>query len=103
MSQAGEPPSHPPGSHGQGRASRLRSVNLGVRLLCELALLVALAVWGFHVGSGLASDLVLGLGAPLLAAVVWGRWVAPASRRRLADPAACSWRCCCSWWSSLMP
>jgi hypothetical protein len=40
----------------------LRSVNLGVRLLCELALLVALAVWGFHVGSGLASDLVLGPG-----------------------------------------
>jgi hypothetical protein len=65
----------------------LRSVNLGVRLLCELALLVALAVWGFHAGSGLAGDLVLGLGAPLLAAVVWGLWVAPASRRRLADPA----------------
>jgi hypothetical protein len=64
----------------------LRSVNLGVRLLCELALLVALAIWGFHAGSGLATDLVLGLGAPLLAAVVWGLWVAPASRQRLADP-----------------
>jgi hypothetical protein len=65
----------------------LRSVNLGVRLLCELALLVALAIWGFHAGSGLATDLLLGLGAPLLAAVIWGLWVAPASRRRLADPA----------------
>ena len=74
----------------------LRSVNLVVRLLCELALLVALAVWGFHAGSGLAGDLVLGLGAPLLAAVVWGLWVAPASRRRLADRPACSSRCCCS-------
>ena len=87
MSQADEPPASPPGSHGQGRPSRLRSVNLGVRLLCELALLVALAVWGFHAGSGLAGDLVLGLGAPLLAAAVWGLWVAPASPRRLADPA----------------
>ena len=87
MSQAGEPPTPPPGRRGQGRPSRLRSVNLAVRLLCELGLLVALAVWGFHVGSGLAGDLVLGLGAPLLAAVVWGLWVAPASRRRLADPA----------------
>jgi Protein of unknown function (DUF2568) len=87
MSQAGEPPAPLPGRSGQGRPSRLRSVNLVVRLLCELALLVALAVWGFHAGSGLAGDLVLGLGAPLLAAVVWGRWVAPASRRRLADPA----------------
>jgi Protein of unknown function (DUF2568) len=87
MSQASEPPAPPPGSHGQGRPARLRSVNLGVRLLCELALLVALAVWGFHAGSGLAGDLLLGLGAPLLAAVVWGLWVAPAARRRLADPA----------------
>ena len=87
MSQAGEPPPPPPGHCGQGRASTLRSVNLVVRLLCELALLVALAVWGFQAGSGLAGDLVLGLGAPLLAAVVWGLWVAPASRRRLADPA----------------
>lgn len=79
MSQAGEPPTFPPGRRGHGRPSRLRSVNL--------ALLVALAVWGFHAGSGLAGDLALGLGAPLLAAVVWGLWIAPASRRRLADPA----------------
>jgi hypothetical protein len=46
MSQASEPPAPLPGRRGQVRASRLRSVNLAVRLLCELALLVALAVWG---------------------------------------------------------
>jgi hypothetical protein len=86
MSQAGEPSSPRAGGRGQGRPSTLRSANLAVRLLCELGLLVALAVWGVHAGSGLASDLVLGMGAPLLAAVVWGLWVAPASRRRLADP-----------------
>jgi hypothetical protein len=72
---------------GPGRPSPLRSVNLAVRLLCELALLVALAVWGFHTGAGTAAKAGLGLGAPLLAAVIWGLWVAPASRRRLPDPA----------------
>jgi hypothetical protein len=30
-------------------------------------------------------QLVLGLGAPLLAAVVWGLWLAPKARRRLPD------------------
>jgi hypothetical protein len=87
MSQAGESSSPRAGGRGQGPPSTLRSANLAVRLLCELGLLVALAVWGFHAGSGLAGDLVLGLGAPMLAAVIWGLWVAPASRRRLADPA----------------
>ena len=37
--------------------------------------------------SGAAAKLLLGLGLPLLAAVAWGLLVAPASRRRLADPA----------------
>jgi hypothetical protein len=75
------------GGTGRRRPSSLRSVSLAVRLLCELGLLVALAVWGFRVGVGIAVKLLLGLGAPLLAAVVWGLWVAPASRRRLGDPA----------------
>jgi hypothetical protein len=87
MSHAGEPSPRSAGSRRQGRASLLRSGNLAVRLLCELGLLVALAVWGVHAGSGLAADFVLGLGAPLLAAAVWGVLVAPASRRRLSDPA----------------
>jgi hypothetical protein len=59
---------------------------LAVRLLCELGLLAALALWGVHAGSGLPAELILGVGAPLLAVVVWGLFVAPASRRRLADP-----------------
>jgi Protein of unknown function (DUF2568) len=87
MSPADEPSPAGAGQAGPGRPSALRSANLAVRLLCELGLLVALAVWGFHTGSSPAADLALGLGAPLLAAVIWGLWVAPASRRRLADPA----------------
>jgi len=56
--------------------SGLRGVTLTVRFLCELAMLAALAYWGFTVGDG-AGAWVLGVGAPLLAAVVWGAWVAP--------------------------
>jgi Protein of unknown function (DUF2568) len=87
MSPADEPSPAGAGRAGPGRPSALRSVNLAVRLLCELGLLVALGVWGFHVGSGTAAKVALGRGAPLLAAVIWGLWLAPASRRRLADPA----------------
>jgi Protein of unknown function (DUF2568) len=86
MSPAEQPTPPAAGRARPGRPSALRSVNLVVRLLCELGLLVALAVWGFHAGAGVAAKVVLGLGAPLLAAVIWGLWVAPASRRRLADP-----------------
>ena len=59
--------------------SGLRGVTLTVRFLCELAMLVALAYWGFTVGDGIGAW-VLGVGAPLLAAVVWGAWVAPKAR-----------------------
>jgi hypothetical protein len=59
--------------------SGLRGVILTVRFLCELAMLAALAYWGFTVGEGVGAWL-LGLGAPLLAAVVWGAVVAPRAR-----------------------
>jgi hypothetical protein len=59
--------------------SGLRGVTLTVRFLCELAMLAALASWGFTVGDGVGAWL-LGVGAPLLAAVVWGAWVAPKAR-----------------------
>jgi Protein of unknown function (DUF2568) len=61
--------------------SGLRGVTLTVRFLCELAMLAALASWGFTVGDG-AGAWVLGIGAPLLAAIVWGAWVAPKARCR---------------------
>ena len=59
--------------------SGLRGVTLTVRFLCELAMLAALAYWGFTAGDG-AGAWVLGVGAPLLAAVVWGTLVAPKAR-----------------------
>ena len=59
--------------------SGLRGVTLTVRFLCELAMLAALAYWGFTVGDGIGVWM-LGVGAPLVAAIVWGAWVAPKSR-----------------------
>ena len=42
-------------------------------------MLAALAYWGFTVADGIGAW-VRGLGSPLLAAVVWGAWVAPKAR-----------------------
>lgn len=55
----------------------LKSANLLVRFLLELCALVALAYWGFHTEGALAIRLGLGIVAPLLAALVWGTFVAP--------------------------
>jgi hypothetical protein len=66
--------------------SGLRGVILAVRFLCELAMLVALAYWGFTVGDG-AGAWLLGVGAPLAAAVVWGALVAPKARWPVPVPA----------------
>jgi hypothetical protein len=63
------------------------AVNLAVRFLLELATLAALAYWGFHTGTSLPVDLLLGVGAPLAAAAVWGMFAAPRSDRRLSGAA----------------
>jgi Protein of unknown function (DUF2568) len=65
--------------------SGLRGVTLTVRFLCELAMLAALAYWGFQVGDGIGAWL-LGIASPLLAAVVWGALVAPKARWPVAVP-----------------
>jgi hypothetical protein len=55
----------------------LKSANLVAAFLLELCALAALAVWGVYAGQGTLLKLVLGVGAPLLMAVVWGLFVAP--------------------------
>src|SRR3954453_8999193 len=50
-----------------------------------MAMLASLAYWGFHDRGGVAQWL-LGLGAPLLIAVVWGAFMAPKAWRRARDP-----------------
>jgi hypothetical protein len=50
----------------------LANTSLALRFALELAALAALAVWGANKGG-----LALGVGAPLVAAVIWGLFVAP--------------------------
>jgi hypothetical protein len=42
-----------------------------------------LAYWGFATGSAIPLKIVLGIGAPAVAIIVWAIWGAPRSERRL--------------------
>lgn len=55
----------------------VHALNLGARFLLELCALAALGYWGLRTGQNGLTKALLGLGAPLLAAVVWGTFVAP--------------------------
>jgi hypothetical protein len=46
-------------------------------LLCALGAFASFAYWGFKTGGATLSKIGLGFGAPLLAAVVWGIFLAP--------------------------
>jgi hypothetical protein len=61
------------------------AANLGLRFFLELALLGAVGYWGFSEFDGVVS-VVVGLGAPLLIAVVWGTFMSPKASRPVYDP-----------------
>jgi hypothetical protein len=61
----------------------LHLANEGFAFLLELAALAALAWWGATIGTTTAVCVLLGTGAPLAAAVVWGLFAAPRARIRL--------------------
>jgi hypothetical protein len=65
----------------------LAASNLLLRFLLELCMLGAVAVWGFKTGDNAAMQALLGVGAPLLMAVVWGVFVSPKATVKLS-PAA---------------
>jgi uncharacterized protein DUF2568 len=67
-------------------AEPMRTANLALSFLLELCLLAALGYWGFNAVDRFALQIALGIGAPVLAAVVWGIFLAPASMRRLRPP-----------------
>ena len=63
------------------------AINVTLRFVLELCALGALGYWGFTTGSGTLGKVLLGLGAPILAAVLWGMFVAPKAAHPLHDPA----------------
>jgi hypothetical protein len=60
----------------------MRSANLAVKFLLELAAFAALAYWGAQTGTG-ATAVVLAIVAPAAAIAVWSVFAAPRSKRRL--------------------
>src|SRR6476619_5377508 len=64
----------------------MRAANLALKFLLELCALAAFAYWGAPTGPT-AVNVLLGIGAPLAMAVVWGPWAAPKAPRRLAGAA----------------
>ncbi len=63
----------------------MRAANLGLRFLLELCALAAVAYWGWSEHAGVWRW-VLVVAAPLAIALLWGRWVAPKAKARVADP-----------------
>jgi hypothetical protein len=60
---------------------------LTIRFLTEVALLAGLAIAGARLGDGIVFKIVDAVLLPLAAAAVWGMFIAPRARRRLAEPA----------------
>ncbi|GAB3137441.1 YrdB family protein [Amycolatopsis sp. NPDC004378] len=69
------------------RLSGIAGVVLTVRFLTELALLGGLALAGTQLGSGPALAIADAVLLPVAAAAIWGLFIAPRARRRLAEPA----------------
>lgn len=60
-----------------------KNTNLALAFVLELCMLAAFCYWGFVAGQGTLQKLALGLGTPLVVAVIWGLFAAPRAKRRL--------------------
>jgi hypothetical protein len=55
----------------------IKGANLLLRFLLELFAMGALGYWGFKTGNETIAKIGLGVGAPLVVAVVWGAFLSP--------------------------
>lgn len=65
-----------------------RAFMLLVVFLLELAAMAALAWWGFALDAAAWLRIVAGVGAPVIAAVLWGLYAAPRARFKIPTAAA---------------
>jgi hypothetical protein len=63
----------------------MRPMNDGLRFLLELCALASVAYWGWSEHGGVWRW-VLVVAAPFVVVLVWGRFMAPKSPRRVTDP-----------------
>lgn len=63
----------------------LKPANLALRFTMEICSLIALGYWGFQTGQNVLIKILLGIGLPLIAAVIWGTFVSPKARMRLPE------------------
>jgi hypothetical protein len=61
----------------------IKGANLALRFLLELCALGALGYWSFKTGSTTLAKIGLGIGTPLVAAVVWAIFVSPQASVKL--------------------
>jgi len=64
----------------------VRAVNLGLRFALEICALAALAYGGWHLPGATWLRVLAAVAFPVLAAAVWGRWVAPKASHPIPDP-----------------
>jgi Protein of unknown function (DUF2568) len=55
----------------------IKNANLALAFFLELGVLVALGYWGFQTGQGTIAKIGLGIGASVLAVVIWWLFGAP--------------------------
>jgi hypothetical protein len=55
----------------------LKNANLALAFFLELGVLASLGYWGFQTGQGMPIKIALGIGAPILAIVIWALFGAP--------------------------
>lgn len=64
----------------------IKTLNLLVRFLLELCILLIFGYGGFKTGNQELSKALLGIGAPVIFATIWGTLLAPKSALRLSQP-----------------
>lgn len=70
----------------------IRTVNLGLAFLLELAVLFAVGGWGFTLAQGWPVRLLAAVGGVLLMAVLWGVFAAPRAFAQLPGVAGVAFR-----------
>jgi len=68
---------------GEGSVEPLKSANLGLRFLLEIAALVALFYWGYQKGDSTAAKWAFAIAAPAAMAILWWLFVAPKARIKI--------------------